>query len=93
MTSNSLQMGVGCTVSIRESATAELRLEVIEFKGRLVFNCRVWEKPEGADAYRPTKAAFALAVERLPEFAVAVIALGKQARAQGLLPDPGRHDA
>ena len=63
-----------------------LRLSVEAYKGRILFNGRIWYTPTAGAELRPGRDGWAMPIDQLPEIVAALQQLELEARQAGLLP-------
>jgi hypothetical protein len=68
-----------------KNAKEEVRVSIDEFHGRKIINLRVYYRSE-SDQWLPGKQGLALAVDCYRDLAAAVLRLGEELQASGLLP-------
>ena len=71
--------------TVKKNETEEVRVTLDIFKGRRIFNARVFFDAGGGEM-RPTKAGIALRMERVEAFAEAVTQALMTSKAKGYLP-------
>lgn len=67
-----------------KNSKEEVRFSVDDFHGRKIINMRVYYKVDGNE-WRPGKQGLALSVDRYRELADAIVKLGEDLQARGLL--------
>jgi hypothetical protein len=70
----------------RKNSRETLRLEVSEYRGKVLLNTRIWYLPTEGAELRPGRDGWAMDIAKLPEIAKAFANLETDARAAGLLP-------
>lgn len=71
-----------------KNAKEEVRISIDDFRGRKIINMRVFYRSDNGQ-WLPGKQGLALAVDRYRDLADAVLRLGEELQAQGLLVSPG----
>jgi hypothetical protein len=75
-------------VQFEKNSKEEVRVSIDDFRGRKIINFRVYYRSD-AGQWLPGKQGLALAVDRYRDLADAVLKLGEELQAQGLLPSRG----
>jgi len=68
-----------------KNAKEEVRVSIDDFRGRKIINMRVYYRSDNGQ-WLPGKQGLALAVDRYRDLADAVLRVGEELQAQGLLP-------
>jgi hypothetical protein len=71
-----------------KNSKEEVRVSIDDFRGRKIINIRVYYRSDSGQ-WLPGKQGLALAVDRYRDLADAMLRLGEELQARGLLPLPG----